>query len=335
LPPSLQISTKDLEKMTVPQAADLVDRINAHRAVQKMEADKLAAQKSIEVYKEYPETEEGLRWVEIKMLPYPEILPEGFEIVNKAPKAIHVRKIGEEQVIVGRDLKDVIDGIYKYHPDTPGNPKKALEEALRYEGDIMQHCVGGYCPDVISGESRIFSLRDNTGRPHATVEVKPSGLGVMNPSEFYHSRGVPESLLRRMDEAEAAGELDKTGSWESFVRNSPEYKDYIDRFPQRIAQVKGLNNEKLEDKYIPFVHDFLGTQKWSSIGDLQNIDLVELKPTILQSAQDRGFNPKVAAEAQGKVYITKKEFNRLADLFGGMNKYAAGGEVTQFIKAHA
>jgi len=35
LPPSLQISPKDLEKMSVPQVADLVDRINAHRAVQK------------------------------------------------------------------------------------------------------------------------------------------------------------------------------------------------------------------------------------------------------------------------------------------------------------
>ena len=53
---------------------------------------------------------------------------------------------------------------------------KRLEEALKYEGDIMGHCVGGYCPDVESGKSRIYSLRDAKGEPHVTVEVKPNEI---------------------------------------------------------------------------------------------------------------------------------------------------------------
>jgi hypothetical protein len=50
----------------------------------------------------------------------------------------------------------------------------ALADALKYEGDMMQHCVGGYCPDVAEGRSQIFSLRDEKGRPQVTVEVEPN-----------------------------------------------------------------------------------------------------------------------------------------------------------------
>jgi hypothetical protein len=52
---------------------------------------------------------------------------------------------------------------------------KALEDALKYEGEVLQHCVGGYCPDVVEGRSRIFSLRDEKGQPYVTIETTPSG----------------------------------------------------------------------------------------------------------------------------------------------------------------
>ena len=56
---------------------------------------------------------------------------------------------------------------------------------------------------------------------------------------------------------------------------------------------------------------------------------------MLKNAQERGFNPQILTTVKDQPYITKQEFNRLADLFGGMNKYAAGGEVTDFIKRAA
>jgi hypothetical protein len=336
LPPSLQISTKDLEKMTVPQAADLVDRINAHRAVQKAEANKLAAQKSIEVYKEYPETEQGLRWVEMKIPSMPEDfkLPEGYKVVKddrsqmqKTPWFVR----GPDGDIISGDrglfhatpeeaLKNATEKTYREiaYPE--------LESALKYEGDVMQHCVGGYCPDVAEGRSRIFSLRDNTGKPAATVEVKSSNQ--MDPSDFYHSDAIPESLLKKIDDAEAAGALDSVGDLEEFVRNSPEFKAYKDSLPLMVTQIKGAKNLRPEEKYLPFVQDFLKTQKWSSIGDLQNAGLVQIKPMLLKNAQDKGLNPQVITTVGDQIYVTKEEFNRLADLFGGMNKYAAGGEVT-------
>lgn len=51
--------------------------------------------------------------------------------------------------------------------------RQVLEEALKKEGDAMGHCVGGYCDDVMSGQSHIYSLRDAQGQPHVTVEVNP------------------------------------------------------------------------------------------------------------------------------------------------------------------
>lgn len=53
--------------------------------------------------------------------------------------------------------------------------KNILESALEKEGDAMGHCVGGYCDDVISGQSHIYSLRDPQGQPHVTLEVNPRG----------------------------------------------------------------------------------------------------------------------------------------------------------------
>lgn len=55
--------------------------------------------------------------------------------------------------------------------------RAALQKQLKYEGDTMGHCVGGYCDDVIGGQSRIFSLRDAKGEPHVTIEVAPTDAG--------------------------------------------------------------------------------------------------------------------------------------------------------------
>jgi hypothetical protein len=56
----------------------------------------------------------------------------------------------------------------------------ALRDALKYEGDVMGHCVGGYCDDVLAGRSRIFSLRDARGEPHVTIEAAPRARGPLS-----------------------------------------------------------------------------------------------------------------------------------------------------------
>jgi hypothetical protein len=49
---------------------------------------------------------------------------------------------------------------------------------LSCEGNLMNHCVGGYADEVKSGRTRIFSLRDPQNKPHVTLETDNSGTDV-------------------------------------------------------------------------------------------------------------------------------------------------------------
>jgi len=50
--------------------------------------------------------------------------------------------------------------------------KELGSDALAREGDLMGHCVGGYCGHVDAGDSHIYSLRDPKNQPHVTFEVE-------------------------------------------------------------------------------------------------------------------------------------------------------------------
>lgn len=49
--------------------------------------------------------------------------------------------------------------------------KLVTAKALKAEGAMMGHCVGGYWNRVNSGQTQIYSLRDADGYPHATIEL--------------------------------------------------------------------------------------------------------------------------------------------------------------------
>jgi hypothetical protein len=49
------------------------------------------------------------------------------------------------------------------------------ENDLTAEGYRMDHCVGGYCDAVESGDAVIYSLRDPSNNPHVTIEVDRDG----------------------------------------------------------------------------------------------------------------------------------------------------------------
>ena len=233
LPPELRLRPEQLSKVTVPQAVELVDRINKWRAAQKAEADLVRSTNAATAeYKAYPTipgtdrpNERGLRWVELRT-------PE---------------EAGEEA-------------------------ESALKTALKYEGETMGHCVGGYCPDVIEGKSRIFSLRDARGEPHVTVEVRPD----RQRDKYYTDwmRQQPEAI---QDEVTAAAieynaANPKLGYGESLNKV---LRDRIGEVPDEIVQIKGKANKAPKDEYLPFVQDFVRSGQWGRVGDLRNTGLVE------------------------------------------------------------
>ena len=128
------------------------------------------------------------------------------------------------------ESRDTVKG----HPKSGKAAYKQLQEALKYEGDTMGHCVGNYCPDVAEGRSRIFSLRDAKNEPHVTIEVRP---------------GMPPKEQAAKGMREIGGHLNK------------------------ILQIKGKANAKPKKDYIPYVQDFVKSGNWSQINDSQNAGL--------------------------------------------------------------
>jgi hypothetical protein len=320
LPEYLQLTPKTLDKMSVAQAAEHVDKINAWRASQKAEVDKArAANAATVVHKEYPE--QGLQWVELKMPDVGDVVPEGWSAPVAKGNALQTKSINGD-VVLGDSLPELIKNIYKRHPNTPGNPRSALEDALKYEGEILQHCVGGYCPDVVEGKSRIFSLRDADGRPHATIEVQPS-------DDYDLQKAIDWKTYLELQEKDP----------DAAVKYAAEIKANL---PSKIKQIKGAQNRKPEDKFIPYIQDFVKSDDWHSVGDLGHTDLIDLQrdpvmldmylrdilPYHLGFQRKELLNAAINANPNAPRFMTPEQ---LRDLIGPVEPpaYAKGGRITK------
>lgn len=248
LPHRLRISPEQLGQYGMEKAVRRVHDINEWRAAQKSAADAELANRAT-VVREYSDNNpKGLRWVELKAAD-----PDAFE-----QSMSHLK---------GREWDDAMA---KFRTDRV----EELKRQLKYEGDTMGHCVGGYCDDVLNGNSRIFSLRDAKGEPHVTIEVEGnppvSGNEVMS---MFGDRG------REI--------------WDAYVENIHQYptvREFMrDQYPDearqffapRIKQIKGKANLKPIPEYIPFVQDFIRkspvNEEWSRVGDLRNTDLRDMR----------------------------------------------------------
>lgn len=65
------------------------------------------------------------------------------------------------------------DEVVKRWPDGTKLVSVKDPRDLEVEGDLMGHCVGGYCERVDSGKATILSLRDRKNLPHVTIELNP------------------------------------------------------------------------------------------------------------------------------------------------------------------
>ena len=311
LPAHLLWKYQDLDKVTVPQAVQRVHDINEWRAAQKAEADLARANNAAaHLHKDYPEA--GFRWVELKK---PTEFPDE-EITGKLGEAYR-NMSPEGQAAVREDF-------------LRQRGVAALEDALKYEGETMGHCVGGYCNEVAEGRSRIFSLRDSKGRPHVTIETAPSSRINMARLEEGNARGMDfedalfEAEMRFPELGRWTGEADYNNpELDAFLqKNVPEiYNKYIkpaDPLPE-IVQIKGKANRAPNDEYLPYVQDFVRSGQWSRVGDLENAGLIALEPQsdIAQRLQRAGREvPKYINDSELTDYL--KEF-RIG--------YAEGGAV--------
>jgi hypothetical protein len=330
LPPQLQLKPDDMQALGIEKAFRHVNKINDWRAQQRIAANLEEAKRSAVTVKEYPDSPRQLKWQQLKPMEYTE-LPPGYSINSTF----------EGPALFGPDGARLTT----FRADSPVSPqaealqfvaKNDLEKALQYEGSTMRHCVGGYCDSVWTGETKIFSLRDRKGEPHVTIETAPADIRREGntPRDFIFQNpevgvklGVwPKNESRWPEDVDTF--LDDIANQRKVIA-TPEFQQWLGAKPQEILQIKGKGNGKPKDDYIPFIQDFVRSQQWSQIGDLPNADLVPLKAGMLDSLQKKGIDVDVFFYDASKhvdrygsqPYVTKQEFNRLADLLGGMNKY--------------
>jgi hypothetical protein len=237
-----RIRPEQLNKVSMEQAVRRVHEYDQEMA-RKMAETQAKVTEGMPVHKEYPE---GYKWIELTAPKPSDVLPEGWTMLE--PKSGYMRAQSPDGAkVLGEDMPNLIKNLYQRHPDTPGNPREVLEQALKYEGNTMGHCVGNYCPDVLEGRSRIYSLRDTKGEPHVTVETSPIDNYDLKAAQMKRAGASKEEIVAMFENP-----------------------------PQRIVQIKGKQNRAPKEEYLPFVQDFVKGGNWSDVGDLGNTGLMSI-----------------------------------------------------------
>ena len=195
----------------------------------------------------------------------------------------------------------------------------------------MGHCVGGYCPDVLEGKSRIYSLRDKRGEPHVTVEVNPASVdrGTFPVDTWFKSQ--PKEVQDAITEAGYTGYN---------IRHSPQFKEAQASAPASIRQIKGKQNAAPKEDYLPYVQDFVRSGQWSDVGDFKNTGLIKQDGKYMTQAEydDYLLNelkppepPVEGMKAGGRVHISDNPDSMMMELED--RKFAGGGAILKKVLA--
>jgi len=299
-----RIRPEQMSKVSIEHAVRRAHEYDQERK-KAMAETALKATEGMPVHKEYPE---GYKWIELT-------LPE---------KGEHLLTELDKKIIADRKDNPVSPEVMDKTLDQRAHAK--LEEALKYEGDTMGHCVGGYTPDVALGKSRIFSLRDAKGEPHVTIEVKPKSI---------------EEGIRKLPDAERQALAQEVkdqhfGGVMPGVSSEDKYFNLIDQHyvakhgmpAPRIHQIKGKGNAKPKKDYIPYVQDFVKSGNWSDVGDAKNAGLRKYGDVF--NVNEQRQIEKTGEQVPEHEWLTGEDIQRLHNAIvppGKRLKYDANGNI--------
>lgn len=240
----------------------------------KMNAERASARANLPVYKEYPD--EGLKWVQLNR-------PSDFAAESDA---------------MGHSVRG-------YEPPV-GHP-----DWVEGSGDTgrLSYGYGGW-EGIKSGRAKVYSLVDSKGQPHVTIETKAPDLR-SNYDEL-------QPLQRQADLEADAQNFQTFAERDKFVeKRYAELKAQMmaQKKPEgdyTITQIKGKQNAKPKDEYLPFVQDFVRGNNWSDVRDFNHtgLDWRTTGPQGIFMAED----VKALEQAGYKVpkYLTNAEKDDLA-----------------------
>lgn len=246
-----RIRPEQLNKVSMEQAVRRTHEYDQELA-KKMAEAKAAARAGLPVYKEYPEK---YRWIELNR-------PGAFASESEA---------------MGHSVRGYEPP--RGHPDwTPAS------------GDLGSESYGhGGWEAIKSGKAKVYSLVDEKGQPHVTVEVKAKPK--------YTEEDVIQQFPGGVTDAMRAGDI---GGQNYIAQKLAEMNS---SGADRITQIKGKQNAAPKEEYLPFVQDFVKSGQWSDVGDLRNSGLRNasewINPGTLEEYKKFGLEiPKYATEAE-------------------------------------
>ena len=95
--------------------------------------------------------------------------------------------------------------------------------------------------------------------------------------------------------------------------------------PDQIVQIKGKGNKAPKEDYLPAVQDFVRSQNWGRVGDLQNTGLIDIQ------------DPNAVLRALGKVSPERNiqqaidNFNTAVDSAPNAQRYMSLDEMRDFL----
>lgn len=220
------------------------------------------------------------------------------------------------------DLNKGIKKVHRTYDDTGHQWVELSPEGLKAEGDAMRHCVGGYCSQVESGDTRILSLRGKDGKPAATVEVGyESPYLLRGELTQIGSNRLPPEVRNAYQEAFTQSGKHGMHYAKDMVpwleQNYPDIHKQVTTKDAVIRQIKGPANRAPSADILPHVQDLVknglgeGLGNWSQVGDLRNTGLIKGNPgtSTIGSSLDGSRTQVTMPDAP---YYTRRE---LADHF--------------------
>lgn len=232
------------------------------------------------------------------------------------------KKMAESRLTARAELpvyKEYPEGLKWVELNRPGD--------FAAESDAMGHSVRGYEPpeghpdwtknsgdsgyssyghggwDAIKrGDAKVYSLIDSKGEPHVTVEAHPSKYALRwdvvkeyMPAATEEAKKLPHGYTDR-DISDIAMRMAKENE------------------PFSISQIKGKQNAKPKEEYLPFVQDFVRGGNWGDVGDFKNTGFEWeatgpkgiFDPKDVQTLEKAGYKvPKYLTNAE-KEDLTRK-----------------------------
>jgi hypothetical protein len=194
--------------------------------------------------------------------------------------------------IEGMPIPKEYDDGYKWVELKHETDPKRTELALKSEGEVMAHCVGNYCPDVESGEKKIYSLRGPDGKSYVTIEARPQfSMTLWRNANMDAIKNNPKlkeyelNIIRQDGGGDDDYIREMTKEMRKLGINPVEPPSYME-----IHQVKGRKNKRPEEGYQSYISDFIKNNPTKH----EIVEVFELDHTNLMGVQniaDSGLVP--------------------------------------------